>query len=94
MNQNKDELIAIISKQTGIDDSLLVEKTYYACGGDCSKTILTLLNIEVPRQRHEKDDDDKTVFDDFRVILEEKDAIFHDTMNKAMTAPAHVQKST
>lgn len=93
MSSPKNEVFEIISKQTGIDDVLLIEKTYYSCGSDTSKTILTLLNIDIPLQRHEKIEQEKTVFDDLRQILEEKDAIFHSVMNKAMQAPC-VSKTT
>lgn len=72
------ELVKIISKQAGVDDLLLVEKTYYECKSDITKTILTLLNKEIPKLRHEKDEHLKTVLDDVREILDEKEAIFYD----------------
>lgn len=76
------ELFQIIADQAGVKDALEVEKAYYACKGDVSNTILTLMNVNIPKQRHEKEEDAKNIFDDFRVILEEKDAIFHNLMNK------------
>ena len=79
---NQSKLFQIIADQTGIQDLLEVEKVYYSCKGDVTNTILTLMKLTIPKERHEKEEDAKTVFDDFRVILEEKDAIFHNLMNK------------
>jgi len=73
------ELFDIISKQTGIDDLLLIEKSYYECNSDCTKTIFKLLEIELPKLRPEKP---KDVFDDLREICDQKDTIFQDFLEK------------
>ncbi len=72
-----EETIKIISNQTGIDDLLVVEKTFYECKSDITKTILTLLNKDIPKLRHEKEEHLRTVLDDVREILDEKEAIFY-----------------
>lgn len=77
------ETIGIIAKQAGIDDLLLAEKSYYECKGDVSKAILSLMNITVSLQRHEKEEKEKTVFDDIREIMDEKEALFHAAFNKS-----------
>ncbi len=73
-----EEIVKIMSKQTGIDDLILVEKTFYECKSDVTKTILTLLNREIPKLRHEKENHLRTVEDDVREILDEKEAIFYE----------------
>lgn len=74
------EIVKIMANQTDIDDLLLVEKTYYACNSDVTKTILTLLNRDIPKLRHEKEEHLKTVLDDVREILDEKEAIFYNRL--------------
>lgn len=73
------ELFDIISKQTGITDSLLIERTYYECDSDSTKTIYKLMEIELPELREKKPRD---VFDDLREICDQKDTIFQDIMKK------------
>ncbi len=65
----------IISSQTGIDDRLLIERTYMECQNDTAKTIMKLLNI-LPEEIHKEPTD----IDIFRNILDEKDKIYHDMM--------------
>lgn len=72
------ELFEIISKQTGVNDLLLIEKTYYECNSDDVKTIYKLLEIELPPMKEEK----RTLFDDLRQICDEKDTIFQEIMKK------------
>lgn len=72
-----EETVKIISKQTGIDDLLLIERTFYEYKSDITKTILILLNKDIPKLRHEKEEHLKTVLDDVREILDEKEAIFY-----------------
>lgn len=65
---------AIIASQTGIDDKLVIERTYMECGNDISKTILKLLDLlppEVPQK-------EPTDMEMFRQILDEKEAIYRD----------------
>lgn len=68
----------IISKQTGIEDMLVVEKTYFECNNDIGATVLKLMNFsfkEIPKPP-------ETQFDEFRRILDEKDTIFQQEKHK------------
>ena len=78
-NKNNAELFDIISKQTGINDHLLIERTYYECDSDSTKTIYKLMEIELPELREKKPRD---VFDDLREICDHKDEIFQDIIKK------------
>lgn len=72
------EIKEIISKQTGVSDTLLIEKTFFECGSDVGATVLKLLNHEyVERPKPER-----TYFDEIREILDEKDTIFQDLKNQ------------
>lgn len=75
--------IDIIASQTGIDDKLHIERVFMECRNDISSTIIKLMNlIEKKRPVVEPN-----VFDEIRVILNEKDALYHDIMaRKAMGA--------
>lgn len=68
----------LIMNQTGINDKNLIEKIYFEYKSDTVKTILKLLEIELP-VRTEKI---RNVFDDFREILDEKDTIFQEFLTK------------
>lgn len=68
----------IIASQTGIDDKLLIERTFMECNNDMTKTILKLLNI-LPPEAPPKEPSD---IDVFRAILDEKDKIYHDIMSR------------
>lgn len=62
----------IISKQTGVEDLVLIEKTYFANHGDIGATVCKLQNlhfVEKPKPLYTK-------FDEIREILDEKDQIF------------------
>jgi hypothetical protein len=69
--------IEIIQSQSGIDDKLLIERTFMECNNDISKTILKLMNL-LPQEVHKEPTD----IDIFREILNEKDRIYHDVMDK------------
>lgn len=71
------EIIDIIKSQTDIDDSLLIERTLMECNQDISKTILTLMNL-LPQEIQKE----QTDIDIFREILNEKDRIYHEVMDK------------
>ncbi len=64
----------IIASQTGVDDRLVIERTYMECGNDISKTILKLLDL-LPPEAPEKEPTDIEMF---RLILDEKEAIYRD----------------
>jgi hypothetical protein len=70
----------LISKQTGVEDMLLVERTYYECASDEVKTIFKLMDIAVPATRTELRKKERTVFDDLREICDEKDIIFQNVL--------------
>lgn len=74
------ETYKIISDQTGINDLLHIEKTYYECNGDEVSTILKLMNMSLPKTRNTKKL--KTLFDDLREICDEKDTIFQEFLSK------------
>jgi hypothetical protein len=69
--------IEIIQSQSGIDDKLLIERTFMECNNDITKTILKLMNL-LPQEVHKEPTD----IDIFREILNEKDRIYHDVMDK------------
>lgn len=64
----------IIASQTGVDDKLVIERTYMECGNDISKTILKLLDL-LPPEAPQKEPTDMEMF---RQILDEKEAIYRD----------------
>lgn len=66
----------IIASQTGVEDLLLIERTFMECNNDTTKTILKLLNL-LPKETAPKEPSD---IDVFRAILDEKDKIYHDIM--------------
>jgi hypothetical protein len=66
----------LISKQSGIDDFLLIEKTFYECNSNELATIFKLMGKDLPRIRGVKLENEKTVFDDIRKICDDKDIIF------------------
>ena len=66
----------LISKQSGIDDFLLIEKTFYECNSNELATIFKLMGRELPHVRGVKLENEKTVFDDLRTICDDKDTIF------------------
>ncbi len=73
----KNEFIDIIHSQTNIDDLLYIERTLMECNNDVSKTILKLLNLLPEEVKKEPTD-----IDVFREILNEKDKIYHEVMDK------------
>lgn len=76
-NNRLTELINIIKSQTDIDDNLLIERTLMECKEDVPKTILMLMNL-LPKEIQKEPTD----IDLFREILNEKDKIYHEVMEK------------
>lgn len=74
------ELIDIIKCQTSIDDTLFIERTLMECNNDVPKTILKLMNLLPDEIQKEPTD-----IDVFREILNEKDRIYHEVMDKKRT---------
>ena len=62
----------IISKQTNIEDLVLIEKTYFECDNDVGATVLKLMNITYKS----KPKPPRTQFDDYREILDDKDTVY------------------
>lgn len=75
--KERTEVIEIIKSQTNIDDSLLVERTLMECNEDVTKTILTLMKL-LPKEIQKEPTD----IDLLREILNEKDKIYHEVMEK------------
>lgn len=69
----------VIAKQTNIEDIILIEKTYYECGGDVGATILKLMNVAYK----EKPKPVRTQFDEYREILDEKAMIYQQILEKS-----------
>ena len=65
----------MIEKQTDIKDRSLIESTFNECNNDVYKTICALLKIK------EEVKPPQTVFDDLRMICDEKAVIFQTTIN-------------
>lgn len=73
-----EETKAIIAKQTGENDLVLIEKTFYECECDVGATILNLMQFSYS----ERPKPAATEFDEYRKILDEKDAIFQLRLEK------------
>ena len=71
--------IDIIMAQTGIEDTQQIECILMECKNDISTAILRLLQGDKTKVVIKKE---QTVFDEIRVILDEKDAIYHDMMTQ------------
>lgn len=74
---NNNEVIEMIISQTNIDDVLFIERRLMECDNDVPKTILSLMNL-LPKEIKKEPTD----MDVFREILNEKDKIYHDVMDK------------
>lgn len=68
----------IIMDQTGQTDPIHVEKVFFECNQDVGDTICRLQDLK-PVVRQQKT---KTQFDNMRKILEEKDKIFREFLDK------------
>lgn len=74
---SNNELVEMIRIQTNIDDVLFIERRLMECNNDVPKTILSLMNLLPEEIKKEPTD-----FDVFREILNEKDKIYHEVMDK------------
>ena len=70
--------IDIVASQTGISDRLEIERMLIECGNDVSSTIIKLLSLEEEQKKVKE----PTEFDQIRVILADKEKVYHDVMNK------------
>jgi hypothetical protein len=75
--KTNNDLIEIIRSQTNIDDVLFIERKLMECNNDVPKTILTIMNL-LPKEIKKEPTD----FDVLREILNEKDKIYHEVMDK------------
>jgi hypothetical protein len=75
------ETKSIISNQTNIEDTLLIEKTFFECNSDIGATVLTLMNISYKEKKVKK----PTEFDEYRKILDEKDSEYQKIMTRMKT---------
>jgi hypothetical protein len=69
--------IEMISKQTNIKDNILIEKTFFECNSDVYNTICKLLDVK------EKEEKPRTVFDDLRMICDEKAVLFQNILKSS-----------
>lgn len=74
------ETICLISKQTGLNDLIYIERVYYECDRDEIKTIVKLMDRPYALTNEEKRP--RTMFDDIRQICDEKDTIFQEMLSK------------
>lgn len=68
----------IIADQTGQTDLIIIEKIFFECNGDVGACVLKLLNISYD----EKHKQPYTKFDEIRTILDEKEKIYQNIMDK------------
>ena len=72
--------IDIIVSQTGIQDVRKIECVLMECNNDISAAIFNLLKGD--SQKKDEVEKETTVFDEIRVILNEKDTLYHDMMTQ------------
>lgn len=66
------DTLSIIRSQTGVDDDLYIERTYFECNSDIVKTIMALSDIKDNTTKEE----DSGVFVNIRKIMDEKEMIY------------------
>jgi hypothetical protein len=71
--------IDIISSQTGIEDKELIERVYLENNKSTPDTIMRLMKYDYCKEFEIKP---RTVFDDIRIIVAEKEDIFMELMNR------------
>lgn len=69
----------LISSQTNIADMVLIERVYIEQNKSIPDTIMKLMNYEYCKTFEMKP---RTVFDDIRVIVDEKEQLFYDILNR------------
>lgn len=72
--QSVSDDIELITKQTGVEDTLYIEKVYYKNNCSMPDTIMELMKYKycAPKQEVKQDE-----FTEFRKVIEEKEAIFY-----------------
>jgi hypothetical protein len=82
-NKIKEGDIDIIAQQTGINDKLQIERVLLENNNDISKAIIALLDLEhLESMPISVLNEETTVFNQIRIILNEKEQIYHDVMNQ------------
>lgn len=71
--------IDIIENQTNITDRVLIERVYYENNKSIPDTIMQLMKYDYCKPFEIKP---RTVFDDIRTIVDEKEKIFFQVFNK------------
>jgi hypothetical protein len=74
-------VLNIIKKQTNVNDDVEITKAYLESKENISDTILKLSEIQLPTQKETH----RTIFDDMRMIFDEKAYIYQDYMNRNKT---------
>jgi hypothetical protein len=77
---NTDDDIECIINQTGITDIITIKRHLADNNNNVSSTILTLMDLKEDQQTCAKTNTENTVFDEIRLILNEKETIYQDVM--------------
>jgi hypothetical protein len=75
-----DDDIEFISNQTGINDIITIKRHLTENNNNVSSTILTLLDLKQDHETCAKSNTENTIFDEIRLILNEKETIYQDVM--------------
>jgi hypothetical protein len=74
--------VDIIAHQTGLNDTLYIERVLIECNNDIAMTILKLMGATTKTAEVVKE---PSAFEQIRMILDEKEKLFYDVMaNKSM----------
>ena len=68
--------IDIVASQTGICDTLEIERVLIECCNDVSLTIIRLMSLKEEKKKVKE----PTEFDQIREILADKEQVYHDVM--------------
>jgi len=74
-SEENNQLFTIIANQTGINDMEIIKEKYKQNDNDVTKTIYSLLNIDLPNLRLKKP---RNIFDEIRDIFDEKDNLYQE----------------
>lgn len=75
--------IDIIKSQTGIQDKLHIEKVLIECNNNISSAIIKLIYPSIDNKNtEEKKPQEPTVFEQIREILNDKEKVYYDVINK------------
>lgn len=74
--------IDIIISQTGIQDKLYIEKVLIECNNNISSAIIKLMYPTDNENTEHKTSQEPTVFEQIREILNDKEKVYYDLINK------------